>query len=254
MFVEERHNLIISSLEKKGRIKVKDLSLEFNLTEDAIRKDLAVLEKKGLLKRVYGGAVKNRENAHYFHVVQRKNQDVDIKHKIAENALKLIKENDMVFLDISTSNIELVKLLVKSDLKVTVVTNMVEVMLQLAVPSNVHTIFIGGEFNKGKDGFTGSMAISIIKNFKFDIAFLGVVGVDVYDNSVATYVPDDVMTKKAVIKAARRKYMIMETKKFNMDGSFKYASVDSFDGIVMEKKPSDDITAQLKEYNLNLVY
>ncbi len=254
MFVEERHNLIISSLEKKGKIKVKDLSSEFNLTEDAIRKDLAVLEKKGLLKRVYGGAVKSRENVHHFDVVQRKNQDIDIKTKIAENAVKIIKENDMVFLDISTSNIEIAKLLVKSNLKVTVVTNMVEVMLQLTVPSNVHTIFIGGEFNEGKDGFTGSMAISIIKNFKFDIAFLGVVGVDVYDNSAATYVPDDVMTKKTVIESSRKNYMIMETKKFNMDGSFKYASIDSFDGIVMEKKPSENILTQLEKFNLDLIY
>ena len=254
MFVEERHNLIISSLEKKGKIKVKELSQEFGLTEDAIRKDLAVLEKKGLLKRVYGGAVKSRENLHNFDVVQRKNQDMDIKEKIAENAMKIIKDDDMIFLDISTSNIELAKLLIKSNLKITVVTNMIEIMLLLTAPSNINTIFIGGEFNRGKDGFIGSMAISIIKNFKFDKAFLGVVGVDLYDNSVATYVPDDVMTKRAVIESSRKKYMIMETKKFNIDGNFKYAPIDSFDGIIMEKKPDDDILTQLNDYNLDLIY
>ena len=254
MFVEERHNLIISSLEKKGNIKVKELSREFGLTEDAIRKDLAVLEKKGLLKRVYGGAVKNRENLHFFFFFQRKNQNIEIKQKIAENALSLIKENDMIFLDISTSNIEIAKLLVKKNIKVTVVTNMIEVMLQLTAPSNVNTIFIGGEFNEGKDGFTGSMAISLIKNFKFDISFLGVVGVDVYDNSAATYVPDDVMTKRAVIEASKKKYMVMETKKFNVDGSFKYAPLDSFNGIVTEEKPSEEIINQLKKYNLDLIF
>ena len=254
MFVEERHNLIISALEKTGRIKVKELSQEFGLTEDSIRKDLAALEKKGLLKRVYGGAVKNRINTHSLYVEQRKNIDSDIKCKIAENAMKLIKDDYVIFLDISTSNIELAKLLAVSSLNVTVVTNMIEVMLQLAVPTSVNTIFIGGEFDRGKDGFVGALAIDSLKNFKFDIAFMGVVGIDMYNNNVLTYMPDDGMTKKAVIESSRKKYMVMEAAKFNMDGSFKYASVDSFDGIITEKEPENSVLEQLKDYNLELIY
>lgn len=158
-------------------------------------------------------------------------------------------------MDISTINIELTKLLINSDLKITVVTNMIEIMLLFTKSScNINLIFIGGEFDRGKDGFIGSMSASIIKNFKFDLAFLGVVGVDLYDNSVATYVPDDVMTKKTVMENSKKKYMVMETKKFNMDGSCKYSPINSFDGIILEKKPTEDIVSQLKEYDVDLIF
>lgn len=254
MFVEERHNMISTILHKNGKVKVKELSEKFSVTEDCIRKDLSILEKQGVLKRVYGGAVKNRINAHNFDVKERKEKNVEIKYEIASKAINLIKNNDMIFLDISTSNIELAKLLIKSDLNVTVVTNMVDVMLELAVESSVKVIFIGGNFNRGKDGFVGSMTISTISNFKFDIAFMGVVGVDLYDNSVSTYIVEDGMTKKAIINASRKKYMIIETEKFNMDGTFKYAQVDDFDGIITESKPNDSVLNILKENKLELIY
>ena len=62
------------------------------------------------------------------------------------------------------------------------------------------------------------------------------------------------MTKRAVIEASKKKYMVMETKKFNVDGSFKYAPLDSFNGIVTEEKPSEEIINQLKKYNLDLIF
>lgn len=254
MFVEERQNIILGILHKNGKVKVKELSEKFKVTEDCIRKDLSILEKQGVLKRVYGGAVKSRINAHNLDVKERKEKNVEIKCEIASKAIALIKNNDMIFLDISTSNIELAKLLIKSNLNVTVVTNMIDVMLELSVESSIKVIFIGGSLNRGKDGFVGSMAISAISNFKFDIAFMGVVGVDLYDNSVSTYMVDDGMTKKAIINASRKKYMIIETEKFNMDGTFKYAHVDDFDGIITENKPNDDELDILKDYKLELIY
>lgn len=254
MFVEERQSMILTMLHKNGKVKVKELSEKFKVTEDCIRKDLCILEKQGSLKRVYGGAVKSRINAHNFDVKERKEKNIEMKYEIALKAIKLIKDKDMIFLDISTSNIELAKLLVKLNLNVTVVTNMIDVMLELSVESPIKVIFVGGSFNRGKDGFVGSMTISTISNFKFDIAFMGVVGVDLYDNSVSTYMVDDGMTKKAIINASRKKYMIIETEKFNMDGSFKYAHVDDFDGIISESKPNDDVLEILKDKKLELIY
>jgi DeoR family glycerol-3-phosphate regulon repressor len=254
MFAEERQNIILTALHKNGKVEVKELSRKFKVTEDCIRKDLSILEKQGALKRVYGGAVKSRISVHNFDVKERKEKNREIKCEIASKAITLIKNNDMIFLDISTSNIELAKLLVKSNLNVTVVTNMVDVMLELSIESSVKVIFIGGSFNRGKDGFVGSMAISAISNFKFDIAFMGAVGVDLDDNSVFTYVVDDGITKKAVINSSKKKYIIIETEKFNMDGTFKYAQVDDFDGIITENKPNDDELNILKEYKLELIY
>ena len=190
MFVEERHALIIQELKENGRVKVKELSAKFKVSEDLIRKDLALLAQQGKLKKTYGGAVLIKENVHREFATQRKSINLVAKQKIAQKALSLIKDDYVVFLDISTINIELAYLIAKSDLKAIIVTNMLEIVNILA-KSNIRVIFIGGEFDFGKDGFVGSLTIEMLKNFRFDLAFMGVVSVDIHDNAVTTYMAND---------------------------------------------------------------
>lgn len=254
MFAEERQNDIVSLVNKNGSVRVKELSEKYDVTEDSIRKDLTQLEMRGLLKKTYGGAMKIRINVHDLAVAQRRDKNINMKQKIAKKAMELIKNGDMVFLDISTANLELAKLLAKSMIPITVVTNMIDVMQVLAEAVTVKVIFLGGTFIRGNDGFVGSITINQIVNYRFDIAFVGVVGVDLIDNSVATYMVEDGLTKSAVIEASKKAYMMLETIKFNMDGTYKYAKADSFTGAVMDEKPQEDIEELMKEYDLEWIY
>ena len=254
MFGEERQNTIVSMVNEKGKVRVKDLSELFQVTEDCIRKDLAALEKAGMLKRAYGGAVRIRITPHEVNVVQRKDKNIEAKRRIAEKALRLIRNDEMIYMDVSTANTELAKLLVSSGLKVTVVTNMIDVMLTLAVPdTKIHTVFIGGTFGPGKDGFMGCMSMEAISHFKFDKAFLGAVGVDLFDNSVSTYAAEDGMTKQSAIAVSKVIYLMLETRKFNTDGTFKYARADDFNGFIVEEKPAEDVLEALKDYSLEII-
>ena len=97
MFMEERQEQIVVLLNRHGKVLVKELSEQFNVTEDCIRKDLAALEKKGLLKRTYGGAVSPRSNTHIFEVKGRKSENVAAKRAIAAKAVQLIHENEDVY-------------------------------------------------------------------------------------------------------------------------------------------------------------
>jgi len=250
MFAEERQNQIVAMVNKEGSVRVKDLSEKYGVTEDSIRKDLTLLEKRGLLKKTYGGAVKKRINVHDLNVAQRRDKNIEAKQRIAAKAIELIKDGDMVFLDISTANLELAKLLVKSSLNITVVTNMVDILIEFMVPTSVRFIFIGGSFSQGKDGFVGSIAIRQILEFHFDIAFLGIVGVDLYDNSVATYMVEDGLTKSAILDVSKTTYMMLESRKLNMDGTYKYAKIDSFTGAVMDTAAPEEHVDKMKEYNI----
>ena len=100
MFLEERQDIILQMLARDGKVRVRDLSEEFKVTEDCIRKDLGALEKKGKLKRTYGGAVRIRENSHMLEVSKHRTTDVEAKQHIARAAVKLVHDRDMVFLDI----------------------------------------------------------------------------------------------------------------------------------------------------------
>lgn len=256
MFLEERQNSIIDDVNKHGRVKVKDLSVKFGVSEDCIRKDLTQLAQKGLLKKTYGGAVKVRINIHKLGVEDRKGENIENKKKIADKAMEFIKEGETIFLDISTINIEIAKQLSKIDKNITVVTNMIDVLLQLTKSKNIEVVFIGGSLNKAKDGFVGNMSEQIISNFRFDKSFMGVVGIDLYENSLETYNVIDGITKKEILKRSEKKYLLAENKKFSNQGSYKYAELDEINSIITDKKPSDDILETIKKesYNIEIIF
>ena len=186
MLQQERHNQILARLNLEGQVRVKDLSKDFNVTEDCIRKDLNILEKANKLKRIHGGATCMRSNLHTVNVSQRRDVRVEEKKAIALKAIELIKPGMMIFLDISTVTLEIAKLIYQRNLKITVVTNMIDIMEIFTRDCNTNLIFIGGELNRARDGFIGAITIEQIKKYKFDLSFLGVVGIDVFNNKVAT--------------------------------------------------------------------
>lgn len=108
---QERHNQILAKLHLEGQVRVKELSQYFQVTEDCIRKDLTILEKTGQLKRIHGGAMQVRTNLHAINVVERIDKYVMEKKVIAQKAVELIEPGSMIFLGISTVNLEIAKLI-----------------------------------------------------------------------------------------------------------------------------------------------
>ena len=122
MFVEERQELIVEELISKGSVRVKELSERFSVTEDLIRKDLSVLEKEGKCKKIYGGAIPVKENVQRKTAAQRKKLNTEQKEIIAQKAIQKIEDGSVVFLDISTTVVELARIIAERNLPITVVT------------------------------------------------------------------------------------------------------------------------------------
>jgi DeoR family glycerol-3-phosphate regulon repressor len=253
MFAEERLQEILKILRAEGKLKVKDLSAKFDVTEDCIRKDLRALEKQGQLKRTYGGAVQIRESAFEHDILLRKKVDVSKKNIIAMKAFDSIRDWETIFLDISTTNILLSTLLARSKKRLTVVTNMLEIINILSKENNITVISPGGMLNKSLEGFTGVSAIEFISKYKFDKTFIGSCGVNVYDRSITTFEIEDGITKKAVIEAGKKNYLVMESNKFYSDGNYKFAAVDEIDCIITDAMPEDEIRALLNEFSVELI-
>ena len=125
-------------------------------------------------------------------------------------------------------------------------------IMNLLAKSDVRVVFIGGEFDYGRDGFVGSMALEMIKNFRFDISFMGVVGVDIHENSVTTYMANDGIMKKEILAISRNSYMMCEFEKLKQFGNYKYAGLDEFTGIILDKEADSDLTEILKKYDIEI--
>ena len=253
MLPEERQNMIVQIINETGAASVKDLSIRFTITEDSIRKDLTALQKRGLIRKTYGGAMRIEDDSQERYVSQRKGKYLLDKQKIAKKVLRLLKDGDLIFLDISTTNVEVAKLLKTSGLSLTVVTNMVDVMLTMAGDEFNKIIFIGGEFTEGKDGFVGPIANREINKYRFDKSFMGVVGVNAKLNTVMTYNLDDATTKETILHCSKQSYMLLETRKLSKEGNFVYSSINNFSGVITEKPLTDEQKQSLSDYDLSFI-
>ncbi|RHM61718.1 MULTISPECIES: DeoR/GlpR family DNA-binding transcription regulator [Coprobacillaceae] len=254
MLPQERHDQIIARLNIEGQVKVKELAYDFKVTEDCIRKDLAMLEKAGLLKRIHGGATQVRKNLHIFNVNERISVRLPEKKQIANKAIDLIESGTMIYLGISTVNLEIAKLIYQKNLNITVVTNMIDIM-QIFTHGDCKAklIFIGGSFNRARDGFLGALVIEQIQKYRFDLAFLGAVGINIHDGKVTTYDVEDGITKKEVINSSKKCYVVAESAKLNLDGNYVYAHLSDFSGYICEKTLNDSINNKIREYGIEII-
>lgn len=246
MLAEERRNTIVDEVSAMGSAKVKTLAARFGVTEDCIRKDLTLLERKGLLKKAYGGAVRARVHISEHRIADRLGKHVEDKRSIASKALELISEGDMVFLDMSTSNIILAQMLAESGRKITLVTNCLQVISAVSSARNIKLIVLGGEMNDRRDGLIGALTIEQMERYRFDIAFIGAVGIDLERDRVSTYIPQDGRTKSHAIACSKRAYLMLETRKLRHDGTYFFCRVGDFTGAIMERMPEGE-EAELME-------
>ena len=208
MFIQERHAAILERLETDGKVLVKDLAATFNVTEDSIRKDLAALESDGKLKRTYGGAVTIAEKLQMTEANQRRISYVLAKRKIADVAVTLMQPRDLIFLDVSTISIAIAQLLEKSAAPYNILTNMVDVLVMLARNPNINLFFAGGLINQSRDGFSDSLNLQFISNFRPDVAFIGAFGVDIKKNSLTSRGTDSGVHKARIIEIRKASKVI----------------------------------------------
>lgn len=254
MFIEERYKYILDLLDVQGKVLVKDLSKEFNISESMIRKDLKTLEKNNLLKRTYGGAISIKHtlvNCESFNTRIEKN--IDLKKIVARKAFEQINDNDTIFLDASTTSYMIAKLIVENDKQITLITNMFEISSLIPDKSKTHFIFIGGDYNAFVGGSIGSYSIEQIKKYRCNKAFLGCSGVDLKDGTISTSLSEDASTKNAIMSVSKELFLIMLNEKFEINGSFPFANAIDFNSIITEALPDKSIITLIKEYYVNLI-
>lgn len=171
MFVEERHKRILDLLTKEKRVLAKDLAERFQVSLDTIRRDLRILEEKGLLSRTHGGAIVNKAILHPRPIDNRFNNNASREENyIAEIASNLINENDTVFMSGTSINFAMIKYL-KKDIPYTVVTNSLIMANSLFRMDNINVLMIPGKVKKSGN-ITDGTAMKFVSILKFDTAFI----------------------------------------------------------------------------------
>ena len=183
MLAIERKNEILAILQKEQRVLVSELSRRYEVTDETIRRDLEKLEKEGFVKRTYGGAVLNKRKDLDMPLRIREKTNRGEKQIIAGLVKDLIEEGDRIMLDASSTSLMISKELKEME-KLTVITNSVEVLIELAGHDGIQVISTGGNLNETSLSLVGNAAQKVLNGYHVDKAVFSCKGIDMKDGSV----------------------------------------------------------------------
>ncbi len=234
MLNKEREQEILSILKTtNGFVTVKQLCQTLFASESSVRRDLKALEKRGLVKRSYGGAalVSNYSGIVTFN--HRTRQNVNAKREIAKKAASLVQDGQIIFLDQSSTAFYLAEELINRN-ALTVVTNNTEVMVLLS-NSKIKLICSGGYLSEeNRNCLIGSDAQRTFAGICADVAFFSVRAVS-SDGAVMDCAAEEVAVRRVMLENADKKVLLCDSSKFDRKAAYKQCRLDDVDLLISEE-------------------
>lgn len=252
MLAIERRNEILEKLQAERRVVVSELSALYDVSEETIRRDLEKLESDGYAIKSYGGAVLN-ENANLdlpFNI--RKNKNVVGKQKIAELISKTIHDGDYIFLDASSTAVAVAKA-IKNKKKITIITNSLEIAIELLEVPDCKVISTGGEIASTAFGLVGHVTDKTIRSYYADKAIISSKGFDL-EKGFTDSDEKHANNKKTMLESARVKILAIDSTKFQTISFAKIGDLRDITMIVTDVKPEEEWLEKFAEYNVECIY
>ena len=252
MLAIERRNAILSKLYSDGKVIVSELSSEFDVTEETIRRDLEKLDKEGLAQKTYGGAVLVQNFSTDLPHSVRKKANVEAKQKIAEKVSSLFNDGDCIMVD-SSSTALLVLNYIKNLKNITLITNSVEALIELSDKEDWNVFSTGGKLKRGSLSLVGPQAEKTIRAFHVDYAVCSSKGLDMNRGITDSNEKDSEM-KQAIFESAETKVLLVDSSKFDKISLIKVGDVTNVDIIATDTEPSANWIEYLKSKHIELMY
>lgn len=253
MLAVERRNRILESLKVNQAITVSELCILLEASEATIRRDLTLLETEGKLERTHGGALVNETRLNTEDLISQKETLLrDEKAYIAHKAFETLVDGDSIILDGGTTTYELAKLIGKSNLKLTVISNSTIVFKELNMNPNLDLIIVGGKVRTNTLAAVGPIAQESFKRFNVEKVFLGTNGVSI-DAGLTTTDLDEAMIKSSMIQCAKTRILLADHSKFNKVYLNTFASLSMIDMIITDSQTDQVILkAIIDSYDLEV--
>ena len=252
MLAIERRNAILSKLSLNGKVVVSELSQEFNVTEETVRRDLEKLDNDGLARKIYGGAVKV-ENYNIdlpFHVRQQTN--VESKRKIATLIGEMVHDGDYIMLDSSTTALYVVQNILDRK-NITIITNSIKILIELCNKPDWIIISTGGILKEGSLSLLGYQAEHMIRSHHVDLAVCSCKGLN-QNLKISDSNDRDAEIKKAFFGSANRKVLAIDSSKFDKTSFIEICSINDISTVVTDQNPGDKWCEAIENADAELLY
>ena len=250
----ERKNLILEKLTRDKKVVVSELSAEFECSEETIRRDLEKLEKEGFAIKSYGGAILNEDNDKDMPFMLRQKKNMEGKKVIAKIIANRIQNGEHLFIDPSSTGVSLVRALENAEKKrLSIITNSVEVLLELSDNDEWEIISTGGKLVDNYLALVGPKCLSSIESFHADRVILSCKGLDMA-RGITDANEQFSQVKQFMLKNADQKILAVDNTKFDKVAFSQICPLDDLDIVVTDKKPSEAWLKYFEDKGIECIY
>ena len=243
MLPTQRRRAILAELRQTQAVSAEDLAQRFGVSAETIRRDLRGLRDRGLLERVYGGALSVRSTEDTF--AARSTLHRERKLAIARLAATLVGPEDTIVIDVGTTALEVARALPAS-FRGRVLTNSVPAAMELAAREEIELLLCGGQVRPGDAACSGAHAESFFAEFYADKAFLGSGGVHARAG-LTDYHPPEVVTRRTIIAHAAASYVLADSSKLGAIAVHRVCPLDRVTAVLTDHQASPKVTEALAD-------
>lgn len=255
MNAAERQRTIVDHVMNKGGISIQEICELFNVSEMTARRDLNELDRRGLLRRVHGGAITNLGRSYEPPFSTRYIKNLELKKAIGLKAAELVCDGDSIALDVGTTTLHIVPGLV-SKRNLTIVTSCLQIansiVDRLSLEVDARLILTGGIVRPRELSMIGNYAEYVYSDLHVDKAFIGIGGIS-FDDGLTEFNLEDTQIKRALIKQAREKIVVTDSSKFGVTTFATVGTLDEIDKIVTDDNVSPKIVDRLQDFGIEVV-
>jgi DeoR family fructose operon transcriptional repressor len=239
VYAEERQQAIADLVTQRGRLAVAELAEQFAVTTETVRRDLSVLERAGVVRRVHGGAVPSRALAALeLAVGERDTSHAEQKDQIATAALAFLPAaGGSILLDAGTTTARLAALL-PHDQRFVAFTNAVPIAGRLAARADVELHLLPGRVRRTTQAAVGVDTVAALQSLRADVAFIGTNGLST-SHGLSTPDPAEAAAKRAMIASARQVVVLADSSKIGAESTIRFGDLDQVDVLVTDSDISD---------------
>ena len=249
MLTAERRRSIMQTLQRDGKVLASELSKALQVSEDTIRRDLRELAAAGMLQRVHGGALPRSPITDNFTV--RQQQAPEAKAAIAQAAVRLIRQDQVLILDGGTTALQVAQHL-PHDLRATVITHSPPTALALAEHPEIEVIMVGGKLYKHELVTVGAATVETFCNIRADLCFLGICSVHP-EVGISTLDLEEAYVKRAMIASAAEVVALTSLEKLGTAAPYIIGPLSDLTHLVTERSVSDEVLAPYRALGITIV-
>lgn len=235
--LNDRQKQIIQQLQTKGEVKIAELKEFFDVTDMTVRRDLEKMERSGLLKRTFGGAILASKD-----VALRERSIVRgvEKERIGRLAASLVQPGESIFIDGGSTTLQIARHL-PEDANITVVTNAINVAAELS-EKRIPTIVLGGILMDTTKSMVGPVTLETISRMAFDKVFLGATGLHP-QHGFSNSNMHEAEIKRVAIQKAKESYIVMDHSKFGTSMLVSFADLNVVTAIITNESPNQEMVS-----------